>query len=1598
MAKGFSLQETSNLSDEEKINYFRGLPGFGEIEDQIRARDWDMSRAEFEVHEDVTEGRRKERERKAIAQRLIEQREAAGLVYDSTTNQWIDAETARQRTLEKFGDSKEAKEALSGFGRVDTDKTEQPPDDPRVPWERPPLDPIQFDIDVPDVTLPGPFDVLGAEAEIGTAAVTKHEYGGGSFILDLLKIGQDVHGIGKSSPEALRIIEEMGPFAEGELSVEESIKRLRELNDARSFGDQLATGAIVPTNMLGVVPLKHVKMVKAVNYADNAAVFRQIIEKIPETMTGYDEHVKNTYTAIKEQMLNRVMNKPIPLEGVPENSFYEMDLRLWVNMPKDDVINVSRYADEVTSNAGAPGALHMAELETSLERLTDLGLVTKDGPNYTKRVLSGSPEAIEILDNYGKVIGVGGGSDGVELVKPLRSMETVIEEIVTVENPALSKFLKDTGINPSVAATTEVEKAVIAYARQNSSINELIEVALQGGLDYHAATRSFLKGKIVWGTGKMPVAIDKDGVVEGTGTLWMDVFSDPDAFISKTVDGKEIEILSKEALEYMKSYRKIVNEMESLRVAAGLDPLSKDRDGWYYIPRQVLGVDDIEFLRKSNFHLERTFDTATEGRLGIWDEELHKYVNEVNYQVDPRSNLRVHMKAAYHEILDSQLSDYLAAKKVAFAPTDILEKRYPKVYKRYEIADKNLKNAKRDLKRLSQQLHSHVSTRPSEGTVADRLAGRITSIQEGAKARKALEESVNEARVNVKKAQGEFNAARSQRARRLEKIRKDDTLPGSLWGDIGDAPVAVRMWKNRIYKSGDFEALSAGIDNIAGDSRGWARVGGRFIDTSRWLQSNGDFGVQFIQGLVMLARNPVKWSKATGVALQAFTDPAVQARFVNQNLATFQEMAQYGVPLGDVEFFAAMQKGRGLSPGALIDLLPHEEGALLFGREVGDKTLAVGRGGQAVKRGGKITQDRTFGRFQATYGMFLAMSRAMLWKSMRNDWVKKGRKGNTLSELGAYIRNMTGGLDSKALGVASGRREVEGAWLAFSPRLLRSTIALVGDAMAYVPAETGKLWGGSGATARQAESARAIGTFLTGVHVLYAAAAVSSGVAKGHSGQRILNDMQEGLNPLNGSKYLSIDINGQSIGVGGQVRALVQFQMALVATLAPGGPPIGDLLKLNTRDNPILRFLAFRGALAPEIAGTFIEGLTPMDALPFDAIDSPVDIVQHLLTSSLPFAIQGAMEGDTALGVLGLTGLRTSPVRPSREEELLIKDGFYKMSPDELEAYDHKANDFPSNWRSNLNRKLRDELTEKNPDIELAREKNLELQVELGGDYGIYRNSRNANLAKRDTFIENIRTTMSHNPKKMRAAITRAYIEYAKESAILNNKYEDMLEEFDELDGSENPFNKAEDRYWEVMTAEEDDRPSLVDPTTLEYNYAERDARLEELRNDPLVGPYFDEVRAHILSKAPPLVQELTRDRNFLEPYWTITEKIGEELNFTEKHKHFREQTPDNQSLMRKGEVENLNWTIQDVFDLQVAIERIQTEKEKLRETDMDSPENAIYEALLYKWGYIDTPTNFDVMEWVIQMQNEQGGAVIDRLQIEAKIEAYAAEQGISRE
>lgn len=136
--------------------------------------------------------------------------------------------------------------------------------------------------------------------------------------------------------------------------------------------------------------------------------------------------------------------------------------------------------------------------------------------------------------------------------------------------------------------------------------------------------------------------------------------------------------------------------------------------------------------------------------------------------------------------------------------------------------------------------------------------------------------------------------------------------------------------------------------------------------------------------------------------------------------------------------------------------------------------------------------------------MFLAYNRALMWDALKPTFTQSGKKGGGLDELGAYIRNLTGGLDSKALGVGSKQREIEGTFLAFSPRLLRSTVSLVSDALMAIPmTATGK-----GATVRQKESFKTIGQLLTAVHGVAAAAVISHGLSRDMTGTGLWTMLQ----------------------------------------------------------------------------------------------------------------------------------------------------------------------------------------------------------------------------------------------------------------------------------------------------------------------------------------------------------------------------------------------------------------------------------------------------------------------------------------------------------
>jgi hypothetical protein len=221
----------------------------------------------------------------------------------------------------------------------------------------------------------------------------------------------------------------------------------------------------------------------------------------------------------------------------------------------------------------------------------------------------------------------------------------------------------------------------------------------------------------------------------------------------------------------------------------------------------------------------------------------------------------------------------------------------------------------------------------------------------------------------------------------------------------------------------------------------------------------------------------------------------------------------------------------------------------------------------------------------------------------------------TPDQLATYVRNATGALSSSALGVGANARAYESVWMGFSPRLLRSTIALVSQA-ANPDTPQGRAAARSLLGIAGAASLMAIGTN------------VGIGVAQGKSRQEIEQGIEDTLNPLSGRRFLSVPIEGQYVGVGGQVRAITQFVAKAVAN--PAG-----FATTNAMDNPLINFYMGRGSVGVNLVGSVIEGATgeKVNVLPYESIDSLPDAALHIGKSLMPFVLQSQMEAQHASGI-----------------------------------------------------------------------------------------------------------------------------------------------------------------------------------------------------------------------------------------------------------------------------------------------------------------------------------------------------------------------------
>ncbi len=691
---------------------------------------------------------------------------------------------------------------------------------------------------------------------------------------------------------------------------------------------------------------------------------------------------------------------------------------------------------------------------------------------------------------------------------------------------------------------------------------------------------------------------------------------------------------------------------------------------------------------------------------------------------------------------------------------------------------------------------------------------------------------------------------------------------GALWGKNQGDKITVAQWQNRWLRHSDAAMIEDYYrqNQVALIPENTAiRSLSILANSVRFLSAIGDFAMPFIQGQLVLATNPEAWAKMTLRHYQAWFDPSVQAKLVSENLADYQQLARMGIPVGDPEFFSAMQAGQGLSPGALLGVLPK-----------GDEFRRLAR------YGGK----QTFGRFQASYNAGLGHARMLLYKGAKESW------RGTEDELAQYIRNLTGGLDSRALGVGPGMRQAENLWLAFSPRLLRSTLAIVKDGLFSNTPQGNRAF-------------RTLATWVAGAHGMY----VLSGMAMGKD----WDELAEGLNPLNGKRYLSHQINGDWVGIGGQVRAATQLISAMsVGTYKTPDMWIDPDFWTNFQDNPLLKFVAGRGAVGLNIVSGGVEYASSgkINALPFEDIDNELDLLSHIGTSALPFTLQGILEGERwQTATMAMVGARTSAetVYEKRNVERMAearRQGFEvndwsELAGDQKNIIDEAVNDnnpqlqkdideVNKNWDSNTyyyQSKMKEAEDKYTSELEALwddaygegkypwgkkfRERVDEIRGERAREFKTLRDSAKEYIVARDNNTgELVRMENPGYDPRMRAA----------------------LDDFEEMDKSEHEFDLALADYMEVMYLQDSpDQKELMslklsDDAEPEYNiqelWGEYDYEERERREKHLIaklGPsMFARIEKYLKSSDTEAVKQLDSDREVLSEsgYWKTNDTV----------------------------------------------------------------------------------------------------------------------------
>lgn len=361
-----------------------------------------------------------------------------------------------------------------------------------------------------------------------------------------------------------------------------------------------------------------------------------------------------------------------------------------------------------------------------------------------------------------------------------------------------------------------------------------------------------------------------------------------------------------------------------------------------------------------------------------------------------------------------------------------------------------------------------------------------------------------------------------------------------------------------------------------------------------------DVGQFFIQGATLLATDPKSWSRVVGHSLTSLFLPEHWSRYL-KNSPEAIEAARYGIGRGGIEFLEITKR-----TGALGRV----PGAGVIKAVLG----AAPRSFETFIEGGRIFNFSSLARIQrnaigkAPTGFLPTTSRAAAG-------LTKAELEGELIRIAGYVKTKLGTTDLMGLGLAVTQRQVEAAFLLYSPRYTRSIFGMLGWALS------------NGVPARDAQ--RALATMLFGGLASFYGFARAVGLSHDEAVQRI--------NPASGGKFLALPFGGNEYGFGSAYRATLGF--------------MGSLLRHNSWDfdsweeaafdNPLANYL--RSRTAPT-TGTLIDFIEGEDFLGKEVdlnafVDDPARILDYGTGKFLPLNLEALFEARGPLEQRILAGL-----------------------------------------------------------------------------------------------------------------------------------------------------------------------------------------------------------------------------------------------------------------------------------------------------------------------------------------------------------------------